>query len=290
MNEKKIIFKKPFREQYTLTIASEVNAIDTSISSTIELRYDFQVLKIEESHIEVRLLVLDNKIIAANSPLVQEVANVSQVFGRMYNELHLILSLDGKVKEVLNTHLILSKWMETKKEMQKHIAGNPDMEQVISLNDTIFTDPEKVKLAVQANEFFMVYFGQVFNEKLPIVKSVHGTNIFSTANMDWSVTIKELPTSSTTKDICVISTAFPKNGYTDGFINAAYFQFKEKIKIQPQNIKMEQIEERYFELETGKLKKGAVKKEEIVDSVSLYQKFSYKMISDSEREFHIENN
>ena len=109
IQDKKILIREPFREQYTLIIDSKVNAIETLILSTIELRYDFQVLKIEKEFIEVRLLVLDNKIIEANNPMIKEIAQVSQVFGRMYNELHLRISQDGTVLEVLNNDFIVSK-------------------------------------------------------------------------------------------------------------------------------------------------------------------------------------
>ena len=281
--EKKVQIKQPFREQYTLTIESEVNAINALILSTIELRYDLQVLEIREDYFEARLLVLDNKIISANNPMVKEVAQVSQVFGRMYNELHLHISYEGKVLKVLNTDLILSKWDETKDEMKKYISATPEMEQTISMNDAIFNSPEKVKIAVQANEFFAVYFGQVFNEELPKVKRIPGTNIFNTANLEWDMSIEEMSAISSENIICITVNSHPVRPFSEGYINAAYHQFKDKVDVDYQKVKMYQREDRYIDRETGKLNESVVKKLEEIEPQKLFQKFSFKMISDTEK-------
>ncbi|GAA5089367.1 hypothetical protein GCM10023210_14110 [Chryseobacterium ginsengisoli] len=286
--DNKIYIQQPFREQYTLTIASEVNAVSALIISTVELRYDFQVLDIRDDHIEVRLLMLDNRIVKANNPMVKEVAQVSQVFGRMYNELHLNLSPKGKVLKVLNTDLILSKWGETKTEMQKYISGNPELEQAMSLNDTIFNSPEKVKVAVQANEFFQVYFGQIFEEIIPRAKKISGTNIFNTANLEWNINIDEMVSKSTEEKICISSDANPVRPFSPGYLNAAYHQFKEQLEINPLHVKMFQSEERVIERNTGKLDEAIIKKVEEVEPKKLYQKFTYKMISDTEKKLQQE--
>ena len=285
IKDKKILIRKPFREQYTLIIDSKVNAIESSIFSTIELRYDFQVLKIEKEFIEIRLLVLDNKIIEANNPMVKEIAQVSQVFGRMYNELHLKISENGTVLEVLNNDFILSKWNETKKEMEKYIAINPDLQQAISLNDTLFNTPEQVKKAIQANEFFSVYFGHIYNVDLPNRKKVFGTNIFNTANLEWDVESEsnaKLP-SENLETVTILTNAKPEFPLSLGSFNAAYHQFKDKINIDPAKVKIFQQEEHIIDYKTGKLKKASVEKVEDVVSEKLYHKFKFTMTSDSEK-------
>lgn len=285
IQDKKIIIRKPFREQYTLTIDSEVNAIESLISSTVELRYDFQVLQVNKEFIEVRLLLLESKVVKANNPIVKEVAQVSQVFGRMYNELHLKISPDGTVLEVINNDFILSKWQETKAEMQKYIMLNPELEQTISLNDAIFNNPEQVKKAVQANEFFSIYFGHIYNINLPNTKTVVGTNIFGTANLEWSVeseSTSKLPAQNT-KEINILTTAKPLLPLSSGFCNAAYHHFKEKVDIDFTNINLQQVEKHSIEYETGRLQKAEVSKIEEVVENKLYHKFKFTMVSDSEK-------
>lgn len=284
MHEKQILIREVFNEQYTLLIESEINGVDVYVTSKVQLRYDFHVLKIENDHVEIRLVQLDNKLLETNSPMVKEVAVVSQVFGRMYNELHLILDYSGKVISVLNYDLILSKWKQTKAEMEQHIAGNPDLQHAIVLNDNIFTDPEKIKIAVQANEFFPVYFGSIFGINLPASKSIPGTNIFNTANMTWNMKI-EAPAylSNHSESIRVVARFNPKDSLTNGFYNTAYKQFEDKINIKDLSVKLEQSETRQIDFSTGKLEKATITKSEIVDEKKLYNIVNYSMFSDSER-------
>lgn len=284
MQEKQILLRETFNEQYTLVIESEINGVDVYVTSKVQLRFDFHVLKIEKDYIEIRLVQLDNKLLETNSPMVKEVAVISQVFGRMYNELHLTLDHSGKVISVLNYDLILSKWKQTKAEMDQHIAGNPDLQQAIILNDNIFTDPEKIKIAVQANEFFTVYFGSIFGINLPASKSIPGTNIFNTANITWNMKIEAPVYLSHLSESIRVSTKFlPKDSFTSGFHNTAYKQFEDKININNLNVKLEQTETRQIDFSKGKLEKATISKLEIADEKKLYNIVNYSMLSDSEQ-------
>jgi hypothetical protein len=279
-----ILIRKPFSEQYTITIDSEVNGVDVLVTSTVQLRYDFQVLKVENDSIEIRLLQLDNVLLNANNPMVREVAQVSQVFGRMYNELHLLLDKKGAVIKVLNTDLILSKWQQTKAEMEKYIMGNDDLKYAISLNDAIFTDPEKVKVAVQANEFLRAYFGQIFGVALPAKASFTGTNIFNTENMEWSLSINSsvpLPPVNDINSLTVQTKAEPKSPLTSQFYKAAYSQFESKIDISTLKTKLYQDETRIIEYETGRIQEAEVSKIEIADEKKLFNKLRYTLKSDA---------
>jgi len=285
IEDKKIRIRLPFREQYTLSIVSEVNAVDSVITSTVEIRYDFQVIEVKENDLEVRLLLLESKVVKTNNPMVKEVAQVSQVLGRMYNELHLILSHTGKILEVLNTDLILSKWEDTKSEMKKHISGNQDMQNVISLHDNLFNSPEKVKTAAQANEFFAVFFGHIYDADLPFTKKIVGTNVFNTANLEWNIVCEPtIPLPAKDLQTVVVSTkASPQLPLSDGFCNAAYHQFADKIKISPMNIRMSQEELRHIDYETGRIKKSSIIKSEVVYPDKLYHKISFSLLSDAEK-------
>jgi len=284
VRDAKILIRKPFNEQYTITIDTRVNGVNVDITSTVQLRYDFQVLNISDNSVEVRLLQLDNVLLQANNPMVREVAQVSQVFGRMYNELHLLLDEKGSVLRVLNTDLILSKWKQTKAEMEKFVAGNDDLKQAIILNDEIFTNPEKIKAAVQANEFLRAYFGQAFGIPLPSKTSLQGTNIFNTANLEWSLLVSSsvpLPPVNSFGAISITTQAEPKSGLTSQFYNAAYSQFANAIDITKLNTKLIQQETRIIDYETGRLQEAEISKEEIADEKRLYNKLKYTLKSDS---------
>lgn len=284
MKDSKVLIKQPFQEQYTIRIESEVNGVDVIVTSTVLLRYDFNVLKVENGQIEVRLIQLDNVLLEANNPMIREVAQISQVFGRMYNELHLLLDDKGSILKVLNNDLVLSKWGQTKAEMEKHIAGNDDLRHAISLNDAIFNSPERVREAAQANEFLRVYFGQVYGVDLPLKTSFKGTNIFNTVNMDWTLAINSsvsLPPVPGVNSFTINTKAVPAMTLNSKFYEDAYNQFSTKIDIKSLKTVLFQEETRIIDYHTGRVQEAEVSKVEIAEEKKLYNKLKYILKSDS---------
>ena len=284
MEKKNFVFiKEPFNEQYTLTVEMETRLIDSSMASCTKMRYDFTVINCAENEIECRIVLLDIHLEKSNNDLIREVAQLTAAFNRMFNELHLKLSQDGKIKEVLNMDLIISKWDETKLEMKSVVSNNDELRKLVAINDALFTNKEKLKIAIQGNEFLQMYFGQVFNEELPKVKRIPGTNIFNTANLEWDMSIEEMSANSSENTICITVNSHPVRPFSDGYINAAYHQFKDKVDVDYQKVKMYQREDRYIDRETGKLNESVVKKLEEIEPKKLFQKFNFKMISDTEK-------
>ncbi len=284
IGHRKIAINKNFNEQYTIDIESEVNGVDVYITSKVRLRYDFTVSHIiENESFHVRLVQLDNVLLEANSPLVKEVSQVSQIFGRMYSELNLLLDPKGKLLEVLNYDLILSKWQETKAEMERVLESNDDIKAAIVLNDQIFTSPDKVKIAIEANEFFKVYFGQIFSRNLPVTdRVIEGTNFFSTANLQWNMNITTSPFKLEEQEyVDVTMEAKPASALTKGFYNAAYNQFNQKIDISTLNTILEQKEIRKIEVHSGRLAEALIVKNEIAHPEKLFMKVKYIVRSDS---------
>lgn len=283
--EKGIIIKQPFNEQYTLTIEMEAKLIDSFMTSCTKLRYDFTVINCNESEIECRIVLLDIHLEKSNNDLIKEVARLTAAFNRMFNELHLKLSQDGKIKEVLNMDLIISKWEETKLEMKSVVAHNDELRKLVAINDALFTNKEKLKTAIQGNEFLQYYFGHIYDADLPFEKKIVGTNIFNTANLEWNIVCEpNVPLPAKDVQTVVVSTkASPQLPLSDGFCNAAYNQFTDKVKISPMNIRISEEELRYIDYETGRVKKSSVIKSEVVYPEKLYHKISFSLLSDSER-------
>ncbi len=276
MSEKIIKVLQPFSESYTLDVESITKAITMETYSKVRMRFNFQVLEIEENSIICNLIKTDQKLLEANNPIIHEIQQVSLVFGRMYNNIKVRLSHEGKVLDVLNTDLILSKWEETKAEMQKHIAGNIDLKNSISLNDEIFNDQEKVKIAVQAQEFFNIYFGHFFGKNLPISnKSITAPNLFSTAMLTWKYNIDGHLLRNIDHFDAIVKTKGEDSELNLGFNSKAYAQFKEHLDIYNLNTKITEEAEHIYSFEGGKLIKAIIKKEEIADEKQLYIKFNY---------------
>ena len=278
----KIIISQPFNEQYELVIETNSKLIDNHMTSRTIMRYDFTVIRCNENEIECRFILLDLFLDQSNNDLVKEIAQVTAAFNRMFNELHLKLSQKGEILQVLNMDLVLSKWQQTKAEMTAALSNNDELRKLIAVNDSLFTNKEKLAHTIQNSEFLHMYFGQVFNIELPKTKRITGANILNTANLEWDMNISE-QTGGHPDDIHILVNTYPVRPLSEGYLNAAYGQFKDRINLDLLNFTMFQKEERYIDRNTGKLKQAIVEKVEEIGHEQLYQKFSYQMISDTEK-------
>lgn len=282
MLHRKIIISQPFNEQYELVIETNSKLIDNHMTSRTIMRYDFTVIRCNENEIECRLILLDLFLDQSNNDLVKEIAQVTAAFNRMFNELHLKLSQKGEILQVLNMDLVLSKWQQTKAEMTAALSNNDELRKLIAVNDSLFTNKEKLAHTIQNSEFLHMYFGQVFNIELPKNKRITGANILNTANLEWDMNISE-QAGGHPDDIHILVNTYPVRPLSEGYLNAAYGQFKDRIDLDLLNFTMFQKEERYIDRNTGKLKQAIVEKVEEIGHEQLYQKFSYQMISDTEK-------
>lgn len=278
----KIIISQPFNEQYELVIETNSKLIDNHMTSRTIMRYDFTIIRCNENEIECRLILLDLFLDQSNNDLVKEIAQVTAAFNRMFNELHLKLSQKGEILQVLNMDLVLSKWQQTKTEMTAALSNNDELRKLIAVNDSLFTNKEKLAQTIQNSEFLHMYFGQVFNIELPKTKRITGANILNTANLEWDMNISEQSVSNP-NDIHILVNTYPVRPLSEGYLNAAYGQFKDRIDLDLLNFTMFQKEERYIDRNTGKLKQSIVEKVEEIGHEQVYQKFSYQMISDTEK-------
>ncbi len=277
-----ILISEPFNEQYELVIETNSKLIDNHMTSRTIMRYDFTVIRCTPNEIECRLVLLDLFLDQSNNDLVKEIAQVTAAFNRMFNELHLKLSQKGEIIEVLNMELVLSKWQQTKAEMTAVLSNNDELKKLIAVNDSLFTNKEKLAQTIQNSEFLHMYFGQVFNIDLPKTKRTIGANILNTANLEWDMNISE-QTGENPNDICIVVNTYPVRPLSEGYLNAAYGQFKDRIDLDLLNFNMFQKEERSIERNTGKLKESIVEKVEEIGHEKLYQKFTYRMLSDTEK-------
>ncbi len=272
--------KKLFNEQYTLWIISDMMAVNAKMTSKTQIRWDLNVLNISDDEVEIKLLLLDHVLLEANNPYIKEIASLTQTFSRMYNELHLIITQQGKIKKVLNMDIILAKWNQTKVEMEKIAGQNSDLKKMINLNDTIFQNPAKLTESIQASEFFSIYFNYVFGTELPYKKrDISKPNFFNTANVMWTYTVSEVSRSISESYISLKGE--PTLPLSVGFYNKAYAQFAKQINISKLNTTLEEEGEYIIESETGRLIKAQVKRNEIADKEELFTKVTYQMMSEA---------
>jgi hypothetical protein len=274
-----IKINKPFSEQYTLDIYSDLMAVDAKMNSQTQIRWDLNVIKVEESFIEMRLVLLDHVLLKANNPLIKEISKLTSTFSRMYNELHLVIDHKGNILEVLNLSSILAKWGQTKFELSEIANGAPEIKDIIILNDSIFLNKNNLITNLQKSEFFMLYFNSIFGNKLPYHNvNFIMPNFLNTANLNWEKKITCKETKSNMADLEIITTPlFVQKDYNE----RAYSQFKNKMDIKKIIPSLLETGSYAIDIDSGKVFEATLKREEVADEQNLYSKLEYKFMSDS---------
>lgn len=290
----KIAINEPFSDQYTLIIDADIKGVNAYMKSRSQMRWNLNVLNVGEDFIEIKLFQLDHILLETNNPLIKEMAALTQAMSRMYNELHLTVNGNGKIKDILNRDIILTKWQQTRTEMEKIAENNPDLKNVIVLNDDIFNNKEKLIQVIQISEFFLMYFNKVYGHEVPEAFKETSPNFFNTANVNWAYKIKNLDNPLLTSDETIIElTAEPATGLGSiGFYNRAYGQFANLIDISKLDTSLNEKGIYRFHKESGRLIEASLMREEIADPKNLYNKmkytlyneeiFKYKMLSHEE--------
>ncbi|MGU3375207.1 hypothetical protein [Chryseobacterium sp. M5A1_1a] len=278
----KIAINKPFSDQYTLIIDADIKGVNVYMKSRSQMRWNLNVLNVAEDLIEIKLFQLDHILLETNNPLIKEIAALTQAMSRMYNELHLTVNGNGKIQDILNRDIILSKWQQTRIEMEKIAENNPDLKNVIVLNDDIFNNKEKLIQVIQVSEFFLMYFNKVYGRKVPESFKDTSPNFFNTANVNWVYRIKNLDNPLLTSDETIIEMmAEPATGLGGiGFYNRAYGQFANLIDISKLDTSLTEKGIYRFHKESGRLIEASLMREEIADPENLYNKMKYTLYNE----------
>lgn len=273
-----IRIKKTFTDQYAMIVESNMMAINLHLTSRSLMRWDFNVLKINDNQIEARLILLENKLLDSNNPIVLDISIVSQLFSKIYSELHIILNTQGQVIDVLNKDIIMEKWKDLKSEIS-HSLENENIRDIIRLNDSMFSNPEKIKVVVQANDFIMAYFGNVYGHKMPYKAGIRKTNFFNTTNIDWAFSYKNMGYNKDAEGIVNIKVEGQPSFYLSRlFYSNAYSQFKDKINIHKLKTELKEEASYHINETSGHLTEASIIRYEIADPERLYVEYSYELM------------
>ncbi len=278
-----IRFRKHFSEKYTLTLTTDILAGNFPIQTKAQIRWALRVINVNNlGEAEIELITIENQLLEANNPNLQDIALLSQAFARMYSEIHVKLDRKGKILEVINLPLIISKWNQTKAEMQKIENEVPAIGDIVKLNDDIFASPDKVKLAIEHNEFFNVYFHLIYGEELPTddLKRTH-RNLFNSVDVNWRYSV-QAALERTESDLIgnVSVTGKPIDDLNEAWIKEAYGNFD--LNIHQLNPQLSETSKYRFQMETGKLLEAVVVKEETAHPDYIRGKMTYEFKSDGE--------
>ena len=280
--DKQLFFREPFSQRYTLVIRTDVLAGSLPIQTVTEIRWDLRVLRIGEEWTEIELITLDNELLETNNPYLRDLARMNQAFARMYGEIRVLIDRSGQVIRLLNEDVIRRKWASTKREMEEIDQQSDAIRGIVQMNDDIFTSPAKMVEAVQHNEFFDLYFSQVYGRRLPGEAPPRTKwNQFQQAKVEWGYDLNPdtaLPAEASVPSVVVEVKGYPLTRLDRNWIRTAYGAF--------QNVDLEQLRPRLAELgkyviepRTGRLKEAYFLKEEVADPRFVFSKMEYTLTS-----------
>lgn len=273
---KKIEFKAPFSDKYRLSITSNIQTGNMPIESKAEIRWEVKVKSIG-NQINIEVITLDNQLVSCNNPIVKNMADMNQIFARMYSELDLTVSNDYKLVNIKNRELIIEKWGWIKSELEKMLEEEPQLvSQVINLNEAQFSDPNAIVSAIQKNEFFMIYFHHLYGSGFHSVSNkVKSKNIFNTALLEWVYRIDKA------KEINGQYNVFNVEGHLETNLNQNWVKefYKGFSHLDLEKIKPEITErgEYCIDIKSGKILNATLEKKEIAHPQLLHATIHYDL-------------
>lgn len=282
-SERLIRFRKPFADSYTLNIETHIQAGSFPLHTKARIRWALRIMRVDENRgqADLELITIENQLLETNNPNLHDIAALNQAFARMYSEIQVRLDHKGKILEVLNLPVILGKWQETKAAMAKIEADAPAIAEVVKLNDDIFASPDKVKLAIEHNEFFGIYFHLIYGEKIPTdeLRRTH-RNLFNSVDVNWRFSATATrPADGEDHSTKIKITGAPVDDLDRDWIKKAYASF-EMVDASQINPRLSETGDYLFETETGKLLEAVLIKEENAHPQYIRGKMTYELKSD----------
>lgn len=190
-----IRFKSAFTENYTLITDTKIKSGYLDMETKTKIRWALRVIDVAENgDAEIELFTLENLMVDTNNESLNDIIRLNQFFSLMYNELHIIINVNGEVIKIINLQHIKEKWQETKAQLLRIKQQDPALLQLLTINDETFASAGKIKIAIENNEFFKQYFGKIYGNKMSTSrKIIHQNNVLQTAGAEWIFNFNHRP-------------------------------------------------------------------------------------------------
>lgn len=273
-NKNKIQIKTPFNDKYKLIITSDIRAGNMPIQTKAEIRWNVEVKSVTENQTNIEIITLDNQLIESNNPLTKDIANMSQIFAKMYSELNLIIDDKARLIKVLNIDLVKEKWSWIKNDLIEIQENEPMIAHVINLNEEQLSNYQILFDSINNNEFFQIYFHQLYgNSYHGVTNSTRRKNLLNTILLKWKYRIDKFENNNSGLDVFAI----------EGFVETSNSEIKESYKsfshldikkITPQITELGQY---CLDPISGKLIKANLERKEVVHPKLLHATINYEL-------------
>lgn len=274
-----IRIKEPFTDQYALIVESDTKMVNVHLTSRTLMRWEFCVLNVDEYKIEAHLILLENKLLECNNPIVKDVASVSQIFSKIYGEIHVCMSHTGEVIDVLNKDSLKARWEELKEDLLQSL-DKEEIRDIIRLNDDIFSNPQRIKEVVQENEFLTLFFYHIYGHSIPYKGGIRQTNFFKTTMLDWAFSFTGTVLDQKHKNLVTIDVhGKPAFILSRNFYSTAYANFRNSLNIYSLSTKLREKASYHIDTITGRLVESEILRQEIAEEEKLFVETAYNLMN-----------
>jgi len=166
--------------------------------------------------------------------------------------------------------------------MQAIVNEHPEIKDVILLNDSIYQNPDKIKLAIQASEFFMLHFHHIYGSPLPTErKEIQLPNLLNTAFLNWEFSWFGNQEMSARESETVITLRAKPVDLSEQWYQEAYKSFAEMINIRQLRTDLAENGNFRFDTRAGRLLEAKLFRKEVADK-DLFSKITYTLTADGD--------
>ena len=276
--ESQLLLKQTFSEKYIVLQESEITMGSLLIKTVTELRWDVRVTAITQEACRLEVLCLDNVLLETNNAHMREVSALNNAFKKMYSELDVTVSKKGQVQQVHNMPVIGHKWAQVKAQMQALQTRHQSLDGIIALNDETFASTQKVEQAVKNNEFFELYFHQLYGIALSAEVSAAKKSLFMQADVAWRYHLARTSVIGPHTSVSLQGTA--QDLTSSRWLKQAYgpFPMADAARLHPQLAEEGQY---LIEHASGKLLKASLNRQETAHPQLLKATMKYTITADS---------
>lgn len=274
-NNRKVALRRGGTGKYRLTLKGEMQTYNMKVKSTVCTDFLLRMKDISTSDVVINIIVFRKEMIDCTNPAFKEMFSVTRQLEKLYDEITIRISFEGKILDIYNMDRIIENWDRLKKENVQYFDSFTDISDFFRLNDEKVKDKEFWKEVLDEQEILFLLFQLPdytlsFNHR----KGMSRYNAFHSNSILWEI---ETAKADEQKDDSICTSK------VTGLFNPGKEWVKKAYGSMPL-LKDTNLSPKFniyghynFDKETGWIEDGNVYMEEIVHSEKLWHKMDYNI-------------
>lgn len=141
-NDRKIALQRGGIGKYRLTLKGEMQTYNMKVKNTVCTDFLLRMKDISTSDVVINIIVFRKEMIDCTNPAFKEMFSVTRQLEKLYDEIIIKISFEGKILDIYNMDRIIENWDRLKKENVQYFDSFTDISDFFRLNDEKVKDKE----------------------------------------------------------------------------------------------------------------------------------------------------